>query len=164
LRDEASQIFVVCVENAITDEAHTFLSQQDFHNWVQPEFILVGHNMVAFDLPILNRFWSARTGISRVVDTFVLSMLYSPSLAGGHSLEAWGLRLKLPKFVHKDFTQYSPEMERYCRRDTVHITKRLFNRLSQRMRDVGFTERGAMLETYSWHIIQNKQTTTRLSV
>jgi DNA polymerase-1 len=47
-------------------------------------------------------------------------------------------------------------MIKYCENDTA-LTKRLFNRLTQRMRDVGFTERGAMLETYAWHIIQNKQ-------
>jgi DNA polymerase-1 len=83
-------------------------------------------------------------------------MLYSPSLAGGHSLEAWGQRLRFPKLEHKDFTQLSPEMVKYCEND-VAVTKRLFNRLTQRMRDVGFSERGASLETNSWHIIQNKQ-------
>lgn len=124
--------------------------------WLRPDMVLVGHNILAFDLPVLNKHWAIRRGVARVVDTFVLSMLYSPSLAGGHSLEAWGQRVKLPKFVHKDFTQYSEEMLRYCQRD-VAITKRVLLRLTQRMRDVGFTEKGAEIETLHWHIIQNKQ-------
>jgi DNA polymerase-1 len=156
LRDECTQIFVVCVENAVTEEKHAFTEAQAFQEWLDSRFIIVGHNAVAFDVPVLNKFWKTRIPIRSVVDTFVLSMLYSPSLSGGHSLEAWGERVKLPKFKHKDFTQYSEEMRIYCERDTA-ITKRVLSRLTQRMRDVGFTERGAMLETYSWHIIQNKQ-------
>lgn len=71
-------------------------------------------------------------------------------------MEAWGQRLRFPKLEHKDFTHLSPEMVKYCENDTA-VTKRLFSRLSERMRSIGFTERGAMLETKSWHIIQNKQ-------
>jgi DNA polymerase-1 len=156
LRDECTQIFVVCVENAVTPEKYSFITKEEFNAWVQRDFKFVGHNSVVFDVPLLNSLWEAGIGISRVVDTFVLSMLYSPSLSGGHSLEAWGDRLKFPKLEHKDFTQYSEEMRVYCENDTA-VTKRLFSRLTRRMRDIGFTERGAMLETYSWHIIQNKQ-------
>lgn len=71
-------------------------------------------------------------------------------------MESWGIRLKFPKLEHKDFTQYSEEMLKYCRND-VALTKRLFLRLTQRMRDVGFREKGAEIETLHWHIIQNKQ-------
>lgn len=156
LRDNLTQIFVVCVENILTDEKRTFTDKEAFNEWQKPEYRFVGHNLVAFDIPVLNSLWGTRIGISRLVDTFVLSMLYSPSLAGGHSLESWGERLRFPKLPFKDFTHYSEEMKVYCENDTA-LTKRLFNRLTKRMRDVGFSERGAMLETYSWHIIQNKQ-------
>jgi hypothetical protein len=156
LRDEATCIFCVCVENAVTDEKHSFLERDQFLEWLAPTFVLVGHNAVAFDVPVLNRLWGSRITIRNVVDTFVLSMLYSPSLAGGHGLAAWGERLRFPKLPFKDFTHYSEEMRQYCENDTA-LTKRLYNRLTQRMRDVGFTERGAALETVSWHIIQNKQ-------
>ena len=157
LREEATRIFVVCVENAVTSEKRSFTDKEEFNEWLhQKDFILVGHNAVAFDIPLLNSLWETRIGIKRVVDTFVLSMLYSPSLANGHSLSSWGDRLRFPKLEFKDFTHYSEEMKKYCENDTA-LTKRLFNRLTQRMRSVGFSERGAMLETYSWHIIQNKQ-------
>jgi DNA polymerase-1 len=146
----------VCVENAVTPEKKFFRAKEEFNEWQTKDKVFVGHNSVAFDIPVLNKFWNARIGISRVVDTFVLSMLYSPSLAGGHSLEAWGQRLKFPKTEHKDFTEYSEEMRKYCENDTA-VTKRLYNRLAKRMLHIGFTERGAMLETVAWHIIQNKQ-------
>jgi DNA polymerase-1 len=156
LRDSCSQIFVVCVENAVTDEAHSFRTKEEFNAWQDKTHIYVGHNLIGFDLPVLNRHWGAGIAASRAVDTFVLSMLYSPTFQGGHSLEAWGLRVDLPKLPFKDFSQYSEEMLEYCRND-VAITKRVFNRLSGRMRSVGFTEMGAEIETLSWHLIQNKQ-------
>lgn len=158
LRDEATKVFVVCVENAITDEAYSFTSMEELRQWIEehPDAIFVGHNIIGFDCPVLNALAGTRIGIKRVVDTMVLSMLYSPNLLGGHSLGDWGQRVKLPKFVHKDFTQFSPEMERYCKRD-VAITKLVFSRLGKRMREVGFTEKSAEIEHLSWHIIQNKQ-------
>lgn len=156
LRDECTQIFVVCVENALTDEKFYFTDKDKFNAWVPKDVVFVGHNCVAFDIPVLNRWWGSQISISRVVDTFVLSMLYSPSLSGGHSLEAWGERVKLSKLVHKDFAQYSEEMLRYCQND-VAVTKRLFLRLTARMRQIGFTEKGCQIETLHWHIIQNKQ-------
>lgn len=146
----------MCVENAVTAERFTFYEKEAFNDWQRPDYLYVGHNIISFDLPVLNRFWSTRIPVQRVVDTFVLSMLYSPSLSGGHSLEAWGLRVKLPKLPHKDFTKLSQEMVTYCERD-VAITKRLFVRLTQRMREIGFSEQGAEIEHKSWNIIQNKQ-------
>jgi DNA polymerase I len=156
LRDECTEIFVTCVENTITSEAYTFRTAEEFKEWDSSEKIYVGHNCIGFDAPVLNRLWGTRIGISRLVDTFLLSMLYSPSLSGGHSLDAWGQRLRFPKLEFKDFTAYSEEMLRYCQND-VRLTKILFQRLSKRMSETGFTEKGAELESLSWHIIQNKQ-------
>lgn len=156
LRDQATQIFVVCVENAITDEKHTFTDMEELLRWMPRGAIFVGHNIIGFDCPVLNKLAGTRIGISVLVDTLVLSMLYSPNLAGGHSLEAWGQRLKCPKIHHKDFSAFTEEMLVYCQQD-VFLTKRLFNRLAERMRQIGFTEKGAEIEHKAWHIIQNKQ-------
>ena len=161
LRDACTQIFVVCVENAITDEAHHFTDKDKFNEWLSERrgHYFVAHNGIAFDIPVLNKFWDSAIGISRVVDTFVLSMLYSPSLAGGHSLEAWGKRVNVPKSEHKDFSQYTPEMLSYCQQD-VRVTKQVYLRLAARMREVGFTEKGPELEHLSCHITQTRRLKT----
>lgn len=118
--------------------------------------IFVGHNFLAYDLPVLNRLWNAGIGTSRVVDTFVLSQLYNPTLNGGHSLEAWGKRVKHPKGEHNDFSKFTQEMLEYCRND-VSLTAVVYRKLSQRMVSVGFTELGCEIEHKAWNIIQNKQ-------
>jgi hypothetical protein len=84
LLDEATRIWCVCLENIETGEKHAFTEQDSFNGWLglNPNYILVGHNFIAYDLVMLNRFWGSAIGISRVVDTFVLSQLYNPSSGG----------------------------------------------------------------------------------
>jgi DNA polymerase-1 len=167
LLDKATRIWCVCVLNLETKEEQEFTDAESFQTFIEQhdDAILVGHNFIGYDLPMLNRFWGTRLGASRVVDTFILSQLYNPSYkrpngcpknVGPHSLQAWGLRLRYPKSSYEDFSAFSPEMLRYCRRDT-RLTGLLFRRLSERMRDVGFSERGVELEHRAWNIIQNKQ-------
>lgn len=167
LLDEATRIWCVCVLNLETKEELEFTNAEAFIKWLEtvPDAIFVGHNFISYDLVMLNRHWLARLGASRVVDTFVLSQLYDPSLSkpkgcpghkSAHSLEAWGLRLRYPKSKHEDFSYYSPEMLKYCRRDT-RLTGLLFKRLSERMTHIGFSEKGAEIEHLAWNIIQNKQ-------
>lgn len=158
LRDEATKVHIVCIENAISEEAYSFTDMSLLKEWIKdhPDAIFVGHNDIAFDIPVLNSLVGTKIGIKHVVDTYVLSMLFSPSIAGGHSLDAWGKRVGLPKLEHKDFSTFTPEMETYCIND-VKVNKRVFRKLTERMRSIGFTEKSAELEHLSWHIIQNKQ-------
>lgn len=167
LLDEATQIWCACLINCITKEEVHFLKGEDFRRWQveHPDVVYVGHNAISYDTVMLNRHWGARIPTKTVVDTFVLSQLYSPSLArpqgmkgkkGPHSLEAWGVRLRYPKGEFDEFHQYSETMLRYCRRD-VRLTALLYIRLTEKMRAIGFTELGAEIESLAWGIIQNRQ-------
>lgn len=158
LLPKVSRIWCVCVINCVTKERKTFTDAESFNNFQRehPDAIYVGHNFTAYDLVVLNRFWRANIPIRKVVDTFVLSQLFNPTYSGGHSLAAWGERLKFPKTKHSDFSQLTPEMLKYCMNDTI-LTAYLFRKLTERMRSIGFTERGAEIEHLAWHIIQNKQ-------
>lgn len=165
LLEKATTIFCVCVVNVLTKVELTFTDKSSFLEWrkSQPEAIFVGHNFLAYDAPMLNRHWDARIPVTKVVDTFVLSQVFNPGYAappgcskGGHSLEAWGIRLRYPKGDFHDFTVLSDTMVRYCRRDT-RLAGLLFVRLTERMLSIGFTERGLEIEHLAWNIIQNKQ-------
>lgn len=158
LIDKATLVWCSCVINVVTKEEKEFTDAAAFNVWrsENPDAILVGHNFLAYDAPMLNRFWGASIGASKIVDTFILSQLYNPSLKGGHSLGAWGLRLRYPKGEFNDFSRLSVEMLRYCKRD-ARLTALLFRKLSGRMRAAGFSEEGCKLEHQAWNIIQNKQ-------
>jgi DNA polymerase-1 len=173
LLEGVTRIWCATLCNIVTKERVRCRTKDDFKAFQDknPDAIYIGHNFIAYDAVVLNRFWEAGIGISRIVDTFVLSQVYNPSMQkpsgmpkpppgekakGPHSLEAWGVRLRYPKWEHKDFSQYSPEMLNYCMRDTL-LTGLLFHRLTERMRQNKFTERGLEIEHHAWNIIQNKQ-------
>lgn len=156
LLEKATRIWCACVENIITGEKHSFTDGASFKAWLSEDMVLVGHNFIAYDLVMLNRFWGTSIPVSRCVDTYVLSQLYNPTFAGGHSLDIWGKRLRFPKGEHNDWSKLSEDMLKYCQNDTA-LTALLYRRLSKRMVDMGFTETGVEIEHGAWNIIQNKQ-------
>ena len=69
---------------------------------------------------------------SQVTDTLTLSRLLNPSIEGGHSLKAWGKRLRNHKidFEVEDFDAgWTQEMQDYCIQD-VELTADLYNYLN----------------------------------
>jgi len=52
---------------------------------------VIGHNLIAFDLPILKKVWGFEWNRD-VTDTLILSRLLEPAIDGGHSLKACALR------------------------------------------------------------------------
>ena len=116
---------------------------QQFAEWSKQIDEFVMHNGVSFDAPILNRLTGSNIKLSQVRDTLIESQLYNPIREGGHSLGAWGERLKFPKGECNDFKFYTEDMLSYCKRDT-EITGRLANTLS--VEGKNFSQRSYELE------------------
>ena len=106
---------------------------QDLHGDV---YELIGHNIIDYDIPVLERILGTDFGSCNVTDTLVLSRLADPSREGGHSLEAWGQRLGCPKGEHNDWDNYSPEMVEYCEQD-VRVNVKVYNALRGALSDFG---------------------------
>lgn len=156
-RNAATVVHVICVENIQTGEQAHFRTAEAFKAWLEEEHrVLVGHNFLAYDTPVTNKLWGTRIHIGQVIDTFVLSQMYNPSLPGGHGLDDWGVRLGDPKLDFHDFEFYTPKMLEYCTQD-VALTANVYRVLCKRLKQEGFTERGVELEHLAWNIIQNKQ-------
>ena len=94
---------------------------------------VVGHNLIGYDIPVLERLWGLSVASERIVDTLVLSRLCDPSKSGGHSLRNWGNELGFPKGDHDDWTQLSQEMIDYCIQD-VKVTEAVHQKLKRRCR------------------------------
>lgn len=93
---------------------------------------VVGHNLIGYDMPVLERLWGVSVASDRIIDTLVLSRLYEPSKSGGHSLRNWGNELGFPKGDHSDWSQLSQEMIDYCIRD-VEVTEAVHQKLIREM-------------------------------
>ncbi len=116
--------------------------------------VLIGHNIIGYDIPLLKEQFPEFEPQGSLVDTLVLSRLFYPHIAdrdyerrpigmpqrlyGRHSLEAWGHRLKCFKGdfgKHEgNWAEYTPEMLDYCIQDT-EVTLRLWALLQRRMND-----------------------------
>ena len=108
--------------------------------------LIIMHNGICFDAPVLRETWKVTMKPSQVCDTLVLSRLLSPSLEGGHSLDAWGQRLGFPKGDFSDWDGgLTPEMEKYCIQDTL-VTEKLYKHLVSELKQQKFDQRSIDLE------------------
>lgn len=121
--------------------------------------LLVGHNVIGFDIPVLERHGMRRP--LHVLDTLVMSRAIYPGRTlwdrdqrlarrrrmelpirpGSHALGAWGWRLENAKAEYTGgFEAFSQEMLDYCIQD-VSLTEHLFEFLSERIpAEAAFTE------------------------
>tara|TARA_B100001250_G_scaffold413632_1_gene448419 strand:- start:692 stop:2374 length:1683 start_codon:yes stop_codon:yes gene_type:complete len=124
-----------------------------FEEFIKQTDEVIGHNIIGFDIPVLNRFFGYDLFKKcKITDTLILSRLLNPMLEGGHSLRNWGEKLYKKKYEFDQFDYFSEEMLRYCRND-VDLTEKLYNFLSRKMTDFG---KSIELEHKVAHIIQKQ--------
>ena len=108
---------------------------------------IIGHNLIGFDVGVLDRVWNVHISRDTVVDTLYLSRLYNPSQDGGHSLRNWGTILGGTGKL--DFTDYdgglSDEMIEYCIAD-VELTEQVHKWLELQLDKEGFSQQSINLE------------------
>jgi len=95
----------------------------------EPDSLLIGHNILNFDYPVLNSTVQFRSKIlpAQCLDTLILSKLIDYS-RDGHSIEDYGDEFGIPKGKFIDFASgWSQEMEDYCVRD-VDICHRIYSK------------------------------------
>tara|TARA_A200000159_G_C7319075_1_gene337994 strand:+ start:657 stop:1184 length:528 start_codon:yes stop_codon:yes gene_type:complete len=105
--------------------------------------VIVGHNVIGYDIPCLRKIYPWFSPTAMVVDTLLLSRLYHTNmlnidqtrkfkqmplqLYGRHSLESYGYRLGEYKGSFgkdTDWQEWSQEMQDYCVQD-VNVTRKL---------------------------------------
>lgn len=153
-----SVVWVMCWQNVKTGEKGECLDHASMKEFLDrhQDAVFVGHNIVKFDAPVLNRLVGSRLTPSKVIDTLILSTLYSPNISGGHSLGAWGERIGFPKDEFNDWTKLSDEMVSYCHRD-VEVTVNLFKKITRVLAKIGFSEKSCEIQHHFTHILK-KQT------
>lgn len=149
-----SQIWMCYTHNSDTNEYVCHTTPDTLIPLINKADRLIGHNLIGFDAPILNKIWKTRIGLSKVRDTLIMSRLLNPSIEGGHSLDAWGKRLGNHKVeytriwhwimgVPYDKVSTAPydapydSLNRfYCKQD-VAVTVDLYKYLTEQLEDWG---------------------------
>lgn len=106
---------------------------------------LIGHNIIKFDIPAIQKLYPWFAPKAKITDTLVLSrLIYSDIKSdkqdgvrlatgqitkdayGSHSLDAWGQRIGLNKIKYEGgWDEWSETMQTYCEHD-VRVTERLY--------------------------------------
>lgn len=126
-------IWCCCTKDIDTGEVNVWTEVESLKGYLRKEDKLVGHNIIGFDAPILNRLWNTKIVLNQLQDTLVMSRLLNPSLEGGHSLDAWGKRLGKYKGSFTNFNDgLSEEMVEYCKQD-LEVTEALYKYLTKEL-------------------------------
>ena len=152
LLHDATQIHCVVLHYLDTNETFSFNDESPGKGLSEPvvravQYLeiadcIIGHNVLGFDIPIINSIYPFFNPTGNIIDTLLLSRLYHPNLLdidkkhawkhmplqlyGRHSLESYGYRLGEYKGnfgKNTDWKDWSQEMEDYCAQDVTVTTK-----------------------------------------
>jgi DNA polymerase I len=140
------KIWMAVTRNIETGDVKVWKEASGLQKYLDSCDLIIMHNGISFDAPVLRETWKTSIMPSQVCDTLVLSRLLSPSLEGGHSLDAWGKRLGFPKGEFSDWDGgLTAEMEEYCIQDTL-VTQKLYEHLTSELKLNKFDQRSIDLE------------------
>jgi hypothetical protein len=148
LHDDVTRIHCLVIYDSDTDQTLIYNDEGDQEPIVrgvqllQEADIICGHNVIGYDIPVLQKIYPWFEPTALVVDTLLLSRLYHnnildldkkhkwkqmpPQLYGRHSLESYGYRLGEYKGSFgkdTDWQEWSQEMQDYCVQDVKVTTK-----------------------------------------
>ena len=174
LLDTVTKIHCVVARDVDTDEEYVWVGDKikDSWNFLNKADTLIGHNIMAFDIPVLEKIFSKKLTQLTLRDTLVLTRLIwpdrrdkdfklfrsgklPPKLIGSHSLKAWGYRIGEYKGEFgetTDWQNFSSEMLEYCRQD-VKVNAKLFKKIEA----LAYSEDAIQLEHDLHQILINQE-------
>lgn len=120
--------------------------------------MLIGHNIIAFDIPVIEKIYPDWRWEGKVYDTLIISQLIYTNMFivdyrckfkdlpkgmyGRHSLASWGLRLGCMKGDYDGgWGKWSKAMQDYCVQD-VTVNKAIYDKLISK----NYSERAVQIE------------------
>ena len=145
------KIHLVVTKDIDTGEVKSWKAATGLNDYLSKATLLIGHNIIGFDAPTLNRTWQTKIRLKNVYDTLIVSRLLDPSRETGHGLEAWGNTLGFHKIDYTAVWQWMMDrkeeykgecfdkpidslLEHYCVRD-VEVTAKLYHHLEDKLKD-----------------------------
>jgi len=156
------KIHLVVTKDIDTGEVRKWKAASPLLEYLKGVSLIIGHNVIGFDVPVLNRLWQTKISLNQLSDTLIVSRLLDPSRENGHTLEAWGNTLGFHKIDYAAVwrwmmnrkEEYDGEcfdspidslLEHYCVRD-VEVTCKLYHRLNSDVAEKQFSQESIDLE------------------
>jgi DNA polymerase I-like protein with 3'-5' exonuclease and polymerase domains len=145
LYHKVTDIFIISTLNIDTGETisysdhdPTLPSLDDAFEYLTTAEQLIGHNIVRYDLPVIEKVLGWTFSLDKCYDTMIMSKLnWFPrkTTYGRHSLKAWGNFLGTHKGEFNEFGKYSTEMKEYCEQD-LQVTYQVYQVLEKERKSI----------------------------
>jgi DNA polymerase I-like protein with 3'-5' exonuclease and polymerase domains len=139
IKREATRVHVLVIRDYHTDEVEVYREDRmrEGLERLAGMDVVIGHNIIAYDLPVLQRLYGPVEIKAKVFDTLVAARLLWPDAKhhpyGGNSLEKLGKPAGKPKMQGPEsWDEWTQEMEDYCIGDTI-TGKAIFDWLKPRL-------------------------------
>jgi DNA polymerase I-like protein with 3'-5' exonuclease and polymerase domains len=156
------KIHIVKTIDIDTGEIRTWKAASSLAEFIKDTTLIVAHNGIGFDFPVLMKHWNMKIPMNQVCDTLILSRLLEPSRESGHSLESWGEALGVKKTPYKKIWEWMNDraeaypgecydnpipdlLDFYCEGD-VTVLRALFHKLMQLKEQHKFSDQSVELE------------------
>ena len=167
------KIHLVVTKDIDTGEVRKWTVASNLPEFLKAASLIVMHNGISFDAPVLNRLWKTKIRLSQVYDTLIVSRLLDPSRENGHALEAWGRTLGFHKIDYTAVWQWMMDRKEeykgecfdspidnllsdYCIRD-VEVTCKLYHHLVSTTAEKAFSQESIDLEQRVASIIAEQE-------
>tara|TARA_R110002020_G_scaffold167017_3_gene355231 strand:- start:23384 stop:25153 length:1770 start_codon:yes stop_codon:yes gene_type:complete len=149
---KATKIWCICCIDIDTNQEYSFTPDnlEAGYELLKSADKLIGHNIIGFDVPVIEQLVGVSLWDKKLVDTLVLSRLFNPVREGNHGLEKWGYDLGSPKIDFSEYGTYSAEMLKYCMQD-VRLNAKVFTALKAESK--GFSPKSVEIEMETYKII-----------
>ena len=153
---DAQKIWCISALDVDTEEQHSFGPSElsEGFDLLLKADKLIGHNIIGFDIPVINKLTGLNLMDKELVDTLVLSRLFNPVREGNHGLERWGYALGSPKIEFDQYDSYSVEMLKYCEQD-VYLNYQVYKALKKESK--GFSRQSVVLEHETTKILSKQR-------
>jgi hypothetical protein len=113
---------------------HTLFDEQEIKDWIESQKILIGHNIVRYDIPVLERILNVNIK-AKLYDTLPMSWVINVDRSS-HGLDSFGEDFGIPKPKIDDWENLTPEEYAHRCTEDVKINWCLWQDLIKRFKFV----------------------------
>lgn len=127
LLENATRIHCLCWHNLSDSTSGTITSVSDIGEFLLNADVLIGHNIIRYDIPLLEQLAPRVSRRTTLVDTLSLSWYLYPE-RNLHGLESWGDDFGIPKPVVNDWSNLTEEEYVHRCSEDVKINVKLWKK------------------------------------
>lgn len=128
LLDTATTIHCLSYHNLSDGSSGSYTNLNDIKEFIENADVLIGHNIVRYDVPLLARMVKGLRRTAALVDTLSLSWYLYPE-RNLHGLESWGDDLRVAKPVINDWKNLTQEEYIHRCEEDVKINTLLWKKM-----------------------------------